>query len=259
MSTETKLLASVLGANFSKLGSQCQELEAGGIDGIQWDVMDGQFVPNLTMGPSIISSIRPHIKTYFEAHLMVLTPENMATEYVEAGCERIIIHYEACPDLSKSITTIKEAQKNLGENVATETRQKTTPQELPEIGLAINPETPPEKIEPFVDEIDMVLVMTVNPGFGGQSFIPEAVEKIPTIRKMLDISGEKIRSKTNNTKELGDKTTSETKDIEVDGGINNETIISARDAGANLFIAGNYILNHPDGMTHAISELKSLI
>ena len=212
-----KIIASILGADYSKLGDECRSLESAGIDAIQWDVMDGQFVPNLTMGPDIISSVRPCVKTYFEAHLMVYTPEVMVKDYVEAGCERIIIHLEACPDVAKSIKAIRDCKAK--------------------IGLAINPETPTNLLSDYVEDVDMVLLMTVNPGWGGQSFIRDALTKIPEVRKMLD----------------------EKQDIQVDGGINNETIVEARDAGANLFVAGSYILKHPEGLAYAIQELKSLI
>lgn len=215
---KNSIIASVLGADFSKLGDECRDLEKAGIDGIQWDVMDGQFVNNLTLGPDVISSIRPCVKTYFEAHLMVLTPEAMTKNYVEAGCERIIIHLEACKNVDVSIDAIR----NTGA----------------EVGVAINPETPANALQEYIDKVDMVLVMTVNPGWGGQSFIESAIQKIPEIRKMLDRGNQE-------------------RDIEVDGGINDTTIVQAKEAGANLFVAGNYILKHPEGWAHAINELKS--
>ncbi len=216
---EISIIASVLGADFAQLGKECKELEDGGIDAIQWDVMDGQFVPNLTMGPDVIAAIRPHIKTFFEAHLMVLTPEKMAKNYADAGCERIIVHTEACPNISEVLKIIAD----LGVQA----------------GAAISPQTPASALEDILDQIDMALVMTVNPGWGGQKFIDAMVPKIAEVRQMLDSTGEQ-------------------KDLEVDGGIGKDTIAEVVSAGANLLITGSSLFNHPSGKAQAIAEFKDL-
>ncbi len=228
MPDKISLIASVLGADFSRLGDECKALEAGGIDAIQWDVMDGQFVPNLTIGPDVIASVRPLVKTPFEAHLMVMTPEKMAKEYVAAGCERIIIHLEACPDIEKSLKSVA----GLGV----------------ETGIAINPDTPAATLEPVLGLADMVLVMTVNPGFGGQSFMDSVVPKISEVKKLLEESGME-------------------KDIEVDGGIGPETIPAVVNAGANLLVSGSALYKAGNaaggrkkgkGLKQAVDEFKKI-
>jgi len=153
-----QIAPSVLPVDFSRLGEAVCELDEAGVDLIQWDVMDGQFVPNLTFGPDIIASTRSLTKLPFEAHLMVLTPEAMAARYVEAGCSRLIVHVEACPDLRKTLETIN----SLGANAA----------------VALNPETPASAVSNVLDLVDMVLVMTVRPGFGGQKYIQTMEPKI---------------------------------------------------------------------------------
>jgi len=142
---------SVLPADFSKIGEEVRALDEAGVDIIQWDVMDGQFVPNLTFGPDVIASARSYSTKPFEAHLMVLTPDVMAQRYVEAGCQRLIVHAEACTHLHRTLENIR----GMGATAA----------------VALNPHTPASTIENVLDLVDMVLVMTVNPGFGGQSYI----------------------------------------------------------------------------------------
>ena len=212
---------SVLPADFSRLGEEVKALEDAGVDLIQWDVMDGQFVPNLTFGPDVIASARRHTSLPFEAHLMVLTPDVMAARYVEAGCQRLIVHAEACPHLHRTCENIRA----LGATAA----------------VALNPHTPASTIEHVLDLIDMVLVMTVNPGFGGQSYIATMEPKIAEVRAMIDARG------------LAD-----TVHLEVDGGIGPATITGAARAGANVLIAGSALYRDPKGLGHAVSELRSL-
>jgi ribulose-phosphate 3-epimerase len=220
MSRPIQIAPSVLPADFSKLGDEVAALEAAGVDLIQWDVMDGQFVPNLTFGPDVIASARPHASLPFEAHLMVYTPDVMAKQYVEAGCSRLIVHAEACPHLHRTLGNINE----LGARAA----------------VALNPATPASAIAHVLDLVDLVLVMTVNPGFGGQAYIATMEPKIREIRSMLDDAG-----------------LSETVDLEVDGGIGPSTIAGAAAAGANVLIAGSALFKDPEGLAHAVTDLRA--
>lgn len=216
-----QIAPSVLPVDFSKLGEAITALDAAGVDLIQWDVMDGQFVPNLTFGPDVIASTRHLTNKPFEAHLMVLTPDVMAKRYVEAGCQRLIVHVEACDHLHRTLGNIRE----LGATAA----------------VALNPSTPPDEIANVLDLVDLVLVMTVNPGFGGQSYIKTMEPKIRIVRDMINRAG------------FGD-----TVDIEVDGGISPTTIEGAARAGANVLIAGSALFRDDQGLGHAVSELREL-
>jgi ribulose-phosphate 3-epimerase len=211
---------SVLPADFSRLGEEVAALDEAGVDLIQWDVMDGRFVPNLTFGPDVIASARPHTSLPFEAHLMVETPDAMAARYVEAGCSRLIVHAEACPHLHRTLGHIAE----LGATAA----------------VALNPATPAAEVAHVLDLIDMVLVMTVNPGFGGQAYIAAMETKIADVRAMLDAGGHHGVH------------------VEVDGGIGTSTIGGAARAGANVLIAGTALYRDPDGLGHAVAELRRL-
>ncbi len=215
-----QIAPSVLPADFSRLGEEVAALEAAGVDLIQWDVMDGQFVPNLTFGPSVIASARPHTTVPFEAHLMVHTPDAMAAEYVAAGCSRLIVHAEACPHLHRTLANIA----SLGATAA----------------VALNPATPASTIAHVLDLVDLVLVMTVNPGFGGQQYIATMEPKIREVRAMIDAAG------------LADRI-----DLEVDGGIGPSTIAGAAAAGANVLIAGSALYRDPEGLAHAVADLRA--
>lgn len=212
---------SVLPADFSRFGDEIQALDEAGVDIIQFDVMDGQFVPNLTFGPDVIASVRSRTDKPFEAHLMVLTPDVMAKRYVEAGCQRLIVHAEACTHLHRTLENIAA----MGATAA----------------VALNPHTPASTIENVLDLVDMVLVMTVNPGFGGQSYISSMEPKIRQVRDMITARG------------LGDKV-----HLEVDGGISPSTIAGAASSGANVLIAGSALYRDPEGLGHAVAELRSL-
>jgi ribulose-phosphate 3-epimerase len=212
---------SVLPADFARLGEEVAALEAAGVDLIQWDVMDGQFVPNLTFGPDVIAAARRHTTLPFEAHLMVLNPDLMAERYVEAGCQRLILHAETCTHLHRSLARVTE----LGATAA----------------VALNPATPVSAIAHVLDLVDLVLVMTVNPGFGGQAYIASMETKITEVRRLLDASG-----------------LSDTVDLEVDGGIGPATVAQATAAGANLLIAGSALYRDPLGLEHAVTELRTL-
>ena len=221
MARPIQIAPSVLPADFARLGDEVAALEAAGVDLIQWDVMDGQFVPNLTFGPDVIKAARRHCSVPFEAHLMVYTPDVLAEQYVEAGCSRLIVHAEACTHLHRTLGNINST----GARAA----------------VALNPATPAAAIEHVLDLVDLVLVMTVNPGFGGQAYIPTMERKIAEIRRMIDDAG------------LGDEI-----DLEVDGGIGPSTIEGAVKAGANVLIAGSALYRDPEGLEHAVSELRSL-
>lgn len=220
MSLPTLIAPSVLPADFARLGEEVAELEAAGVDLIQWDVMDGQFVPNLTFGPDVIASARPHCSVPFEAHLMVRTPDAMAEEYVDAGCSRLIIHAESTNHLHRTLAHVNA----LGATAA----------------VALNPATPASSVEHVLDLIDMVLVMTVNPGFGGQAYLPTMEPKIAEVQRMLQAAGR-----------------ADDVHIEVDGGIGPSTIAGAAAAGANVLIAGSALYRDPEGLEHAVSDLRA--
>ena len=214
-----EIAPSVLPADFAKLGEEVAALEAAGVDRIQFDVMDGRFVPNLTFGPDVIAACRPHASIPFEAHLMVEAPDELAGRYVEAGCELLIVHAEACLHLHRTLGHIR----NLGGRPA----------------VALNPATPASALAHVLDLVDLVLVMTVNPGFGGQDYIATMEPKIAEVRRMVLEGGHDI-------------------DVEVDGGIGPATIAGAAAAGANVLVAGSALYRDPQGLAHAVTELRSL-
>jgi ribulose-phosphate 3-epimerase len=211
------IVPSVLPADFSRLGEECVALEKAGVDRIQWDVMDGQFVPNLTFGPDVIASVRDHVTVPFEAHLMVNTPELMLDRYVEAGCELVIVHAESTIHLHRTLGAVAE----LGARAA----------------VALNPSTPVDAVAHVLDLVEMVLVMTVNPGWGGQAYIATMEPKIAALRALIDEQGLDV-------------------DIEVDGGIGPETIGGAAAAGANVLVAGSSLFRDPEGLEHAVADLR---
>jgi ribulose-phosphate 3-epimerase len=216
-----QIAPSVLPADFSRLGDEIVALEKAGVDLVQWDVMDGQFVPNLTFGPDVIASVRDRVALPFEAHLMVLTPDVMAERYVEAGCSRLIVHAEVCEHLHRTLAHIAE----LGASA----------------GVAINPATPVSAITHVLDLVDVVLVMTVNPGFGGQRYLATMEPKIAELADVLAANG-----------------CGETISIEVDGGISVETAPGAVGAGASILVAGTALFDHDDGLEVAVGELRTV-
>jgi ribulose-phosphate 3-epimerase len=214
-----EIAPSVLPADFSRLGDEVVALQKAGVDRIQWDVMDGRFVPNLTFGPDVIAACRPHVTVPFEAHLMVDEPDAMLPRYVEAGCELLIVHAESTRHLHRSLGRVRE----LGARAA----------------VAINPATPAVAVEDVLDLCAMVLVMTVNPGFGGQDYIASMEPKISRIRRIITEVGYDC-------------------DLEVDGGIGPSTVAGAARAGANVLVAGSALYRDPLGLDHAVSELREL-
>jgi ribulose-phosphate 3-epimerase len=214
-----EIVPSVLPADFAHLGDACIALEKAGVDRIQWDVMDGTFVPNLTFGADVVAAARPHVTVPFEAHLMVHEPTWILDTMVEAGCRLLIVHAEACTHLHRTLGRIRD----LGASAA----------------VALNPATPVDAVANVLDLVEMVLVMTVNPGFGGQSYIPTMEPKIAEVRALVVDRGLDV-------------------DIEVDGGIGPSTIGGAAAAGANVLVAGSALFRDPSGLEHATSELRAL-
>lgn len=209
----------MLPADFAALGTEVAALCAAGVDRIQWDVMDGAFVPNLTFGPDVIAAARPHSTVPFEAHLMVRDPDPFLARYVGAGCDLVIVHAEACGHLHRTLGAIRE----LGAAA----------------GVALNPATPVSAVAHVLEMTDLVLAMTVNPGFGGQRYVASVEPKIRELRALIDASGYPIA-------------------LEVDGGITDRTIAGAAAAGADTFISGSWLYAHPDGKRAAVESLRAV-
>lgn len=212
------IVPSVLPVDFAHLGDACIELEKAGVDRIQWDIMDGRFVPNLTFGPDVVASARSLVGVPFEAHLMVEEPGWLVPQFVEAGCQTIIVHAESVGHLHRALGAVRDAGA--------------------QVGVALNPATPAEAVEWVLDLVDMVLVMTVNPGFGGQSYIATMEPKVARLRRLIVERGLDV-------------------DIEVDGGVGPATIAGAAAAGANLLVAGSALFRDPEGLEHAVTDLRS--
>jgi ribulose-phosphate 3-epimerase len=212
------IVPSVLPADFARLGEEVTALEDAGVDRIQWDVMDGRFVPNLTFGPDVIGACRKHASVPFEAHLMVLEPDELMQKYVDAGCEVVIVHAEACTHLHRTLTSIRDAGAKAG--------------------VALNPHTPLDAVRHVLDVTDLLLVMTVNPGFGGQAYISNMEPKIAEAAALIEASGHDV-------------------EIEVDGGISPDTIGGAAAAGARILVAGSALYKHEGGLADAVATLRA--
>lgn len=212
-----RIVASVLPANFARLGEDCRALEKAGVDRIQWDVMDGRFVPNLTFGPDVVAAARAEVALPFEAHLMTLDPGMWCDRMAAAGCELVIVHAEACPHLHRTLNGIRDAG--------------------PRAGVALNPATPLEAVAHVLDLIDLLLVMTVNPGFGGQRYIAAMEPKIAAARRLVDTAPHPV-------------------ELEVDGGIGPATAAAAAAAGADVLCAGSALFTHEEGMAAAVAGLR---
>ena len=219
MNRPIEIVPSVLPADFSRLGEECVALEAAGVDRIQWDVMDGNFVPKLTFGPDVIAACREHVDVMFEAHLMVANPDELLPNYIEAGCQMAIVHVETTAHLHRTLGNIRE----LGCRPA----------------AALNPSTSLDSVSSVLDMLDMVLIMTVNPGFGGQAYIPTMESKVTDLARLIDEGGFDV-------------------DIEVDGGISASTIAGPASAGANVLVSGSALYNYQEGLGFGVQELRKL-
>jgi ribulose-phosphate 3-epimerase len=214
-----EIAPSILPADFGRLGNELESLTDAGVDRIHWDVMDGVFVPNLTVGPSIIASCRSYTKLPFEAHLMIVEPERSVDQYVKAGCELVIIHAEATTHLHRSLAQIHD----LGARA----------------GVALNPATPLTAIEHVMDLVDVILIMTVNPGFGGQRYLTSIEPKIQAAKALRDA-------------------TNPTTKIEVDGGIATETLAGAVANGAQVVVSGSALFSFPQGRREAVNVFQQI-
>ena len=213
-----KLAPSILSADFSRLGQQVAEASEAGADYIHLDIMDGRFVPNLTFGPVVIQGLKSYTGLPLDAHLMIVEPERRIGDFIEAGVDHITVHAEACVHLHSVLSMIKNGGCRAG--------------------VALNPTTPLTAIEEALPFLDIVLILTVNPGFGGQTLIPEVLDKVRRLREMTAERGYKI-------------------EIEVDGGINAQTAAAAVEAGADTLIAGSAVFNNRETVAEALAKLRS--
>ncbi len=212
-----EIVPSVLPADQARLGEEVAALTEAGADRIQWDIMDGNFVPNMTYGPDVVAACRSVTDLPFEAHLMVERPDVLMARWVEAGCQWVIVHAETATHLHATLAVVRDA----GARPA----------------VALNPATPPEAVAHVLDLVDMVLVMTVNPGFGGQAYLASMEDKIATVRRWVLERGLDV-------------------DVEVDGGVGPDTVAGAVRAGANVLVAGSALFRPDGGPAEAVAELR---
>ncbi len=220
MSNAIQIAASILAADFARMGEQVQEAEQGGAGLIHIDVMDGRFVPNLTLGAVMIGAIRRSTRLPLDVHLMIVEPDHLLGDFAKAGANRLTVHVEACPNLHRTLQAIK----SLGCGA----------------GVALNPHTPASVLSEVIHMLDVIIVMSVNPGFGGQAFLPEVLPKTRQLRQMITASGRAI-------------------DLEIDGGVNTETAPICVEAGVNVLIAGSSVYNPKFSVKAGIDALKQAV
>ena len=220
MAKKYVLSTSILSADFTRLGEEIDAVQTAGADWLHVDVMDGHFVPNITMGPFIVQACRRATQLPLDVHLMIEQPERYLEAFAKAGASGLTVHVETCPDLAGTLKQIK----SLGCTA----------------GIVLNPPTPVREIEPFLAEADLVLIMSVNPGYSGQSFIPETIAKVAEVRKQLDALGSSAW-------------------LEVDGGIDVNTLPLMKDAGATAFVAATAVFKHPEGPGAGVRSLRNVI
>ncbi len=220
MSNAIQIAASILAADFARMGEQVQEAEQGGAGLIHIDVMDGRFVPNLTLGAVVMEAIRRSTQLPLDVHVMIVEPDHLLPDFAKAGANRITVHVEACPNLHRTLQTIKA----LGCGA----------------GVALNPHTPASALSEVIHMLDVIIVMSVNPGFGGQAFLPEVLPKVRQLRQMIKDSGRAI-------------------DLEIDGGVNTETAPTCVQAGANVLIAGSSVYNPKFSVKAGIDALQKAV
>lgn len=213
-----RIAPSLLASDFGSLAQSARQAEEAGAEFLHFDVMDGQFVPNITMGPAAVKALRPVSRAFFDVHLMIVQPDRFIPDFAQAGADGLTVQAEACLHLQRTLALIREHGVKAG--------------------VALNPATPIDHLEYVLDDLDLILVMTVNPGFGGQKFLPAMIPKIARVREMIATAAHPIH-------------------LEVDGGISAQTARAVTEAGANVLVAGTAIYDHSEGVADGVRALRA--